>query len=101
MALPARPTFTAETSVLVLTGAGISAESGVPTFRGIGGLWEGKDVTRLASPEGFDEDPKTVWRVYFERRGEDRDGPTQPPPPPPGRSAGPSSHTRPAPPPTR
>jgi NAD-dependent deacetylase len=63
-----RPALTPETHVLVLTGAGISAESGVPTFRGIGGLWEGKDVTRLASPEGFDEDPQTVWRFYSERR---------------------------------
>jgi NAD-dependent deacetylase len=63
-----RPVLDDRTSVLVLTGAGISAESGVPTFRGIGGLWEGKDVTRLASPEGFDEDPKTVWRFYSERR---------------------------------
>jgi NAD-dependent deacetylase len=67
-----RPDITQSTSVLVLTGAGISAESGVPTFRGIGGLWEGKDVTRLASPEGFDEDPKTVWRFYSERREQRR-----------------------------
>jgi NAD-dependent deacetylase len=63
-----RPRITEDTSVLVLTGAGISAESGVPTFRGIGGLWQGMDVTRLASPEGFDEDPVTVWRFYSERR---------------------------------
>jgi NAD-dependent deacetylase len=63
-----RPVLDERTSVLVLTGAGISAESGVPTFRGIGGLWEGKDVTRLASPEGFDEDPQQVWRFYSERR---------------------------------
>jgi len=63
-----RPVLTDETSVLVLTGAGISAESGVPTFRGAGGLWEGQDVTRLASPEGFDADSQAVWRFYSERR---------------------------------
>lgn len=60
--------LTSTTRVLVLTGAGISAESGVPTFRGSGGLWEGRDVTDLASPEGFDADPALVWRFYGERR---------------------------------
>ena len=54
--------------VLVLTGAGISAESGVPTFRDAGGLWEGHDVTAVASPEGFANDPILVWRFYSERR---------------------------------
>ncbi len=54
--------------VLVLTGAGISAESGVPTFRDAGGLWEGHDVTAVASPEGFARDPILVWRFYSERR---------------------------------
>jgi NAD-dependent deacetylase len=54
--------------VLVLTGAGISAESGVPTFRGMGGLWEGHPVERVASPEGFAADPALVWRFYRERR---------------------------------
>ncbi len=67
-----RPTISPQTSVLVLTGAGISAESGVPTFRGTGGLWEGKDVMRLASQEGFDEDAQTVWRFYSERRAKRR-----------------------------
>ncbi len=52
----------------VLTGAGISAESGIPTFRGKGGLWEGYPVEKVASPEGFQEDPKMVWRFYDERR---------------------------------
>ena len=56
------------THVLVLTGAGISAESGVPTFRDAGGLWEGHDVTDVASPEGFARDPILVWRFYSERR---------------------------------
>ncbi|MCX5743786.1 MAG: NAD-dependent deacylase [Proteobacteria bacterium] len=54
--------------VLVLTGAGISAESGVPTFRDANGLWEGHDVTRVASPEGFEDDPTLVWRFYAGRR---------------------------------
>src|SRR5262244_3186333 len=54
--------------VLVLTGAGISAESGVPTFRDAGGLWEGHDVTEVASPDGFARDPQLVWKFYSERR---------------------------------
>jgi NAD-dependent deacetylase len=56
------------TYVLVLTGAGISAESGVPTFRDAGGLWEGHDVTAVASPEGFARDPMLVWKFYSQRR---------------------------------
>src|SRR6185436_19425652 len=66
------PQIGPKTSVLVLTGAGISAESGVPTFRGIGGLWEGRDVTELASFAGFDADPTLVWRFYSERRDKRR-----------------------------
>lgn len=54
--------------LLVLTGAGISAESGVPTFRDAHGLWEGHDVTEVASPEGFASDPRLVWRFYSGRR---------------------------------
>jgi len=56
------------TYVLVLTGAGISAESGVPTFRDAGGLWEGHDVTAVASPDGFARDPLLVWKFYSQRR---------------------------------
>lgn len=52
----------------MLTGAGISAESGVPTFRDSGGLWEGHDVEDVATPEGFERDPDTVLRFYDERR---------------------------------
>jgi NAD-dependent deacetylase len=52
----------------VLTGAGISAESGVPTFRDSGGLWHGHAVEDVASPEGFARDPLLVWRFYSERR---------------------------------
>jgi NAD-dependent deacetylase len=57
-----------DSHVLVLTGAGISAESGVPTFRDANGLWEGHDVTDVASPEGFARDPIMVWRFYSDRR---------------------------------
>ena len=55
-------------SVVVLTGAGISAESGLPTFRGAGGLWRDRRVEELASPEGFARDPRLVWSWYNERR---------------------------------
>jgi len=56
------------TWLLVLTGAGVSAESGVPTFRGMGGLWEDQPVEAVASPGGFQKDPALVWRFYSERR---------------------------------
>lgn len=54
--------------VTVLTGAGISAESGVPTFRGKGGLWENHRPEDLATPKAFARDPDLVWRWYFWRR---------------------------------
>ena len=54
--------------IVVLTGAGISAESGVPTFRDSGGLWEGYPVEDVATPEGFERDPGTVQRFYDARR---------------------------------
>ncbi len=54
--------------VMALTGAGVSAESGVPTFRGAAGHWTEKDALRLASPEGFAADPATVWQWYDARR---------------------------------
>ncbi|HLS04603.1 MAG TPA: NAD-dependent deacylase [Actinomycetales bacterium] len=54
--------------IVVLTGAGISAESGVATFRDADGLWEGHDVTQVATPEGFAADPDLVQRFYDERR---------------------------------
>jgi NAD-dependent deacetylase len=54
--------------VVVLTGAGISAESGVPTFRGQGGLWRQYRATDLATPEAFAEDSRLVWEFYNWRR---------------------------------
>src|SRR5512141_450882 len=54
--------------VFVLTGAGISAESGVATFRDAGGLWEQHRIEDVATPEGFARDPRLVWRFYSERR---------------------------------
>ena len=54
--------------IVVLTGAGISAESGVPTFRDAGGLWEGHRVEDVATPEAFARDPDTVQRFYDLRR---------------------------------
>jgi len=56
-----------------LTGAGISAESGIPTFRGAGGLWRNFRPEDLATPEAFARDPKTVWEWYDWRRGLIRD----------------------------
>ena len=55
--------------VAVLTGAGISAESGVPTFRGQDGLWKQYRVESLATPEAFERDPALVWEWYDWRRG--------------------------------
>ncbi len=54
--------------IVVLTGAGISAESGVPTFRAADGLWEGHHVEDVATPEGFEADPDLVLGFYDERR---------------------------------
>jgi len=53
----------------VLTGAGVSAESGVPTFRGKEGLWRKHNPMELATPEAFERDPKLVWEWYVYRRG--------------------------------
>jgi NAD-dependent deacetylase len=54
--------------IVVLTGAGVSAESGVPTFRDADGLWEGHDPMVVATPEAFAADPDLVHRFYDERR---------------------------------
>jgi NAD-dependent deacetylase len=62
--------LTPGTRVVVLTGAGISAESGIATFRDAGGLWEQHRVEEVASPEGFAADPALVWRFYGQRRAQ-------------------------------
>ena len=54
--------------VVVLSGAGMSAESGVATFRDAGGLWEGHDIMQVASPEGWSKDPSLVLEFYNQRR---------------------------------
>jgi NAD-dependent deacetylase len=64
----AREWLAQATSVAVLTGAGISAESGVPTFRGPGGLWMNFRPEELATPEAFERDPRLVWEWYDWRR---------------------------------
>lgn len=57
-----------EGRILIITGAGVSAESGIPTFRGNDGYWRNLDPTKLATPEAFTRDPKLVWEWYRERR---------------------------------
>ena len=64
----AREWLAQSTAVAILTGAGISAESGVPTFRGDGGLWREYKPEELATPEAFARDPKLVWEWYNWRR---------------------------------
>jgi NAD-dependent deacetylase len=64
----AREWIAAAENVAVLTGAGISAESGIPTFRGDGGLWREHKPEELATPEAFARDPKLVWEWYDWRR---------------------------------
>jgi NAD-dependent deacetylase len=54
--------------VTVLTGAGVSAESGVPTFRASDGLWEGHRIEDVATPTGFAKNPELVWQFYNARR---------------------------------
>ena len=54
--------------IIVLTGAGVSAESGINTFRDADGLWEGHDVMEVATPQGFQKNPELVLNFYNERR---------------------------------
>jgi NAD-dependent deacetylase len=65
----ARGLLSSATRVAALTGSGISAESGIPTFRGAGGLWRTFRPEELATPEAFARDPKLVWEWYDWRRG--------------------------------
>ncbi|KAI4283707.1 MAG: hypothetical protein L6R35_005071 [Caloplaca aegaea] len=54
--------------ILALCGAGLSASSGLPTFRGAGGIWRNHEATSLATPEAFEADPALVWQFYSYRR---------------------------------
>ena len=60
-------------TIVILTGAGISAELGLPTFRGAGGLWEGQRVEEVATPDAFQRNPGLVHRFYNARRARLRD----------------------------
>lgn len=62
--------LTQDANVAVLTGAGISAESGLPTFRGPGGWWRNYRAEDLATPEAFERDPQLVWDWYRHRRAQ-------------------------------
>ena len=66
--LLARTHLASARNVTVLTGAGISADSGVPTFRGMEGLWRTYRAEDLATPEAFERDPRLVWEWYNWRR---------------------------------
>lgn len=66
--LLARTHLASAKNVTVLTGAGISADSGVPTFRGAEGLWRNFRAEDLATPEAFERDPRLVWEWYNWRR---------------------------------
>lgn len=68
-----RALLAAAKRVCVLTGAGVSAESGVPTFRGEEGLWKSYRAEELATPQAFRRDPRTVWEWYDWRRGKIRE----------------------------
>ena len=62
--------MSAKAKVVVLTGAGISAESGLLTFRDAGGLWEGHKVEEVATPEAFARNPQLVLDFYNQRRAQ-------------------------------
>ena len=66
--LPIPKKFKMKKQITVLTGAGISAESGLRTFRDANGLWEGHDVMEVASPQGFAQNPALVLEFYNQRR---------------------------------
>ncbi|MFZ3213251.1 MAG: Sir2 family NAD-dependent protein deacetylase [Terriglobales bacterium] len=57
-----------EDRVFILTGAGTSAESGLPTFRGMNGIWRTYRLEEVASPVAWARDPRLVWEFYSERR---------------------------------
>lgn len=63
-----REIFSKSKNIVVLSGAGMSAESGVPTFRGAGGYWRTYQAQQLATPESFSANPSLVWEFYSYRR---------------------------------
>lgn len=63
-----RKIFSEANSIAIITGAGVSAESGVPTFRGEGGYWRKWQAQQLATPEAFSRNPSRVWEFYHYRR---------------------------------
>jgi NAD+-dependent protein deacetylase sirtuin 5 len=60
--------LSSSTRILALLGAGLSAASGLPTFRGAGGMWKNHEATSLATPLAFSRDPGLVWQFYSYRR---------------------------------
>ncbi len=62
------PTVSSTDRVFILAGAGVSAESGIPTFRGVGGLWRNYRIEEVASPVAWHRDPRLVWEFYSMRR---------------------------------
>ncbi|KAI1901336.1 hypothetical protein AGOR_G00033280 [Albula goreensis] len=63
-----RKAFSKAKHIAVITGAGVSAESGIPTFRGAGGVWRKWKTQDLATPEAFSRNPSRVWEFYHHRR---------------------------------
>ncbi|XP_041791450.1 NAD-dependent protein deacylase sirtuin-5, mitochondrial [Chelmon rostratus] len=63
-----RKIFSNAKNIAIITGAGVSAESGVPTFRGAGGYWRKWEAQQLATPEAFSRNPSRVWEFYHYRR---------------------------------
>lgn len=63
-----REALSSASNILILTGSGISAESGVPTFRGAGGFWRKYQAQSLATPEAFAANPSLIWEFYEYRR---------------------------------
>jgi|SaaInlStandDraft_1057018.scaffolds.fasta_scaffold66333_2 NAD-dependent deacetylase len=67
---PSTWSWTKDSKLCILTGAGVSAESGVKTFRDSGGLWEGHSIEEVATPEGFHQNPSLVINFYNQRRAQ-------------------------------
>ena len=72
------PSLPSDARIVVLTGAGISVESGLPSFRGAGGLWEGWRLEEVATPKAFAREPATVQRFYDLRRHQLQDAAIRP-----------------------